>query len=124
MRKYRTIILIIVENFTLKRLSLKLQVQLENEKLSKKLEVLTKEYYTLQASLEKRVSELEALLSEKNNKLETYEKLEQELDEVVMQSAESKHILLQIDLFANTSCHSACISITDMYRIMPVLSYN
>ena len=68
-------------------------MQLENQKLAKKLEVLTKEYYALQASLEKRVSELETLLTEKNDKLTTYEKLELELDDVVMQSAESKALM-------------------------------
>ena len=82
---------------------------MENEKLSRKLEVLTKEYYTVQASLEKRVSELEAMLSEKNIKLETYEKLELELDEVVMQSAESKYrkkgIILTIQTIAGDFCH-------------------
>ncbi|XP_068123950.1 progesterone-induced-blocking factor 1 [Hyperolius riggenbachi] len=62
--------------------------QLECEKYQKKLEVLTKEFYALQASSEKRVSELQAQNSEHRTRLETYEKLEQELDEVIMQSAQ------------------------------------
>ncbi|KAK3597678.1 hypothetical protein CHS0354_040054 [Potamilus streckersoni] len=62
--------------------------ELEIEKLKKKLEVLTKEYYVLQANMEKKVIELESHLSEKTARLQTYEKLEQELDDVVMQAAE------------------------------------
>nr|AAI68485.1 Unknown (protein for MGC:172846) [Xenopus tropicalis] len=62
--------------------------QLECEKYQKKLEILTKEFYSLQASTEKRVTELQAQNSEHRARLETYEKLEQELDEVIMQSAE------------------------------------
>ena len=53
-------------------------------------QVLTKEYYTMQTSLEKRNSELESSLQELKSKLETYEKLELELDEVIMQAADSK----------------------------------
>ncbi|XP_059147396.1 progesterone-induced-blocking factor 1-like [Physella acuta] len=61
---------------------------LEIEKLQKKQEVLTKEYYALQTSFEKKVVELETAISEKKAKLEAYEKLEQDLDAVVMQAAE------------------------------------
>nr|XP_054770720.1 progesterone-induced-blocking factor 1-like [Lytechinus pictus] len=64
------------------------QAQVDCDKLQKKLEVLTKEYYTMQSSGERRATELEAQLSELKSKLETYEKLEKELDEVVMQAAE------------------------------------
>ena len=46
----------------------------------------------MQTSMEKKVSELESLLSERTIKLETYEKLEQELDDVVMQAADSKSL--------------------------------
>jgi progesterone-induced-blocking factor 1 len=42
----------------------------------------------MQTSSEKRISELETELSDRRCKLETYEKLEKELDEVVMQAAE------------------------------------
>lgn len=55
--------------------------------------VLTKEYYTLQTSLEKRNVELEASVSEKKAKLEAYEKLEQDLDAVVMQAAEGVYYM-------------------------------
>ncbi len=57
--------------------------------------MLTKEYYTLQGTLERRVGELEASMAEKNIKLETYEKLEQELDNVVIQAADGRlgHLL-------------------------------
>lgn len=64
------------------------ECQLEVEKLSKKAEVLTKEYYSQQTGLEKRIAELESALQEKEGRLKTYEKLEQELDDVVMQAAE------------------------------------
>ncbi|XP_060607865.1 progesterone-induced-blocking factor 1-like [Ruditapes philippinarum] len=64
------------------------ETQLEVEKLTKKAEVLTKEYYSQQTGLEKRIAELESALQEKDGRLKTYEKLEQELDDVVMQAAE------------------------------------
>lgn len=51
--------------------------------------MLTKEYYALQTAMEKRVVELEGQLSERNAKLETYERLEGELDDVILQAAES-----------------------------------
>jgi hypothetical protein len=50
------------------------------EQLRKKLELVTTEYYTLQSEKEKRVVELETLLDEKVEKLETYEALEKDLD--------------------------------------------
>ncbi len=46
----------------------------------------------MQTGLEKRISELETEIGEKKNKLETYERLEQELDDVVMQAAEGMEI--------------------------------
>uniref|UniRef100_A0A2K5LPQ8 Progesterone immunomodulatory binding factor 1 n=1 Tax=Cercocebus atys TaxID=9531 RepID=A0A2K5LPQ8_CERAT len=66
------------------------QCQLECEKYQKKLEVLTKEFYSLQASSEKRITELQAQNSEHQARLDIYEKLEKELDEIIMQTAESK----------------------------------
>lgn len=42
--------------------------------------------------MEKRVSELETVVNEKTVKLETYERLEQELDEVIMQAADGKYL--------------------------------
>ncbi|KAM8976481.1 progesterone-induced-blocking factor 1 [Pelodytes ibericus] len=65
--------------------------QLECEKYQKKLEVLTKEFYSLQTSTEKQIGELQAQNCEHRARLETYEKLEQELDEVIMQSAEMEN---------------------------------
>ncbi|XP_076467958.1 progesterone-induced-blocking factor 1-like [Babylonia areolata] len=62
--------------------------QMEVEKLHKKAEVLTKEYYALQTAMEKRVVEMETHLSEKTSKLDTYERLEKEMDDVIMQAAE------------------------------------
>ena len=44
--------------------------------------------YSLQSSSEKRIYELETKLADDSNKLRTYEKLENELDEVVMQAAD------------------------------------
>ncbi|XP_051051251.1 progesterone-induced-blocking factor 1 [Phodopus roborovskii] len=64
------------------------QCQLECEKYQKKLEVLTKEFYSLQTSSEKRITELEAQNSEHQTRLDIYEKLEKELDEIIMQTAE------------------------------------
>ncbi|KAH3849855.1 hypothetical protein DPMN_092259 [Dreissena polymorpha] len=64
------------------------ETQLEVEKLTKKAEVLTKEYYGQQTGLEKRISELESALQEREGRLQTYERMEKELDDVVMQAAE------------------------------------
>ncbi len=54
------------------------------------MQVLTKEFYGLQTSSEKRITELQAQNSEQQARLETYERLEKELDDVTMQAAESK----------------------------------
>uniref|UniRef100_A0A7N6AA95 Progesterone immunomodulatory binding factor 1 n=1 Tax=Anabas testudineus TaxID=64144 RepID=A0A7N6AA95_ANATE len=64
------------------------QCQVECEKQQKKLELLTQEFYRLQTSSEKRVTELQAQNAQKASQLETYEKLEQELDQITMQAAE------------------------------------
>uniref|UniRef100_A0A671TST6 Progesterone immunomodulatory binding factor 1 n=1 Tax=Sparus aurata TaxID=8175 RepID=A0A671TST6_SPAAU len=64
------------------------QCQLECEKQQKKLELLTQEFYRLQTSSEKRSAELQSQNAEQASRLETYEKLEQELDQVTMQAAE------------------------------------
>ncbi|CAH2223875.1 Hypothetical predicted protein [Pelobates cultripes] len=60
-------------------------------KYEMKTEVLTKDYYSLQASTEKHIGELQAKNFEHRARLETYEKLEQELDAVIMQSAEMEN---------------------------------
>uniref|UniRef100_A0A674BWH2 Progesterone immunomodulatory binding factor 1 n=1 Tax=Salmo trutta TaxID=8032 RepID=A0A674BWH2_SALTR len=64
------------------------QYQMETEKLQKKLEVMTKELYRLQTASEKQITELQAQNAEQQARLQTYEKLEQELDDVTMQAAE------------------------------------
>ncbi|KAM7385437.1 hypothetical protein PAMP_001520 [Pampus punctatissimus] len=64
------------------------QCHVECEKQQKKLELLTQEFYRLQTSSEKRAAELHAQNAEQASRLETYEKLEQELDRVTMQAAE------------------------------------
>lgn len=64
------------------------QCQMECEKYQKKLEVITKEFYSLQSSSEKRITELEAQNSDHQARLDIYEKLEKELDEIIMQTAE------------------------------------
>ncbi|KAF3708112.1 Progesterone-induced-blocking factor 1 [Channa argus] len=64
------------------------QCQVECEKQQKKLELLTQEFYRLQTSSEKRVAELQAQNAQQVSQLETYEKLEQELDHITMQAAE------------------------------------
>uniref|UniRef100_A0A672KSH8 Progesterone immunomodulatory binding factor 1 n=1 Tax=Sinocyclocheilus grahami TaxID=75366 RepID=A0A672KSH8_SINGR len=65
--------------------------QIECEKHQKKLEVLTKEFYGLQTSSQKRITELQAQNSEQQARLETYERLEKELDDVTMQAAEMEN---------------------------------
>ena len=67
---------------------------LENEKLTKKIEILQNEYYALQIQNDKSYMELENALNEKNTKLENYEKLEHEMDEVILQAAECMSISL------------------------------
>ncbi|XP_068597550.1 progesterone-induced-blocking factor 1 [Brachionichthys hirsutus] len=64
------------------------QCQMECDKQQKKLELLTQEFYRLQTSSEKQSVELRAQNAEQASRLETYEKLEQELDQVTMQAAE------------------------------------
>ncbi|XP_051558882.1 progesterone-induced-blocking factor 1-like [Myxocyprinus asiaticus] len=77
-----------VQDETARNLSL---CQIECEKHQKKLEVLTKEFYGLQTSSEKRITELQAQTSEQQARLETYERLEKELDDVTMQAAEMEN---------------------------------
>uniref|UniRef100_A0A673HZG3 Progesterone immunomodulatory binding factor 1 n=1 Tax=Sinocyclocheilus rhinocerous TaxID=307959 RepID=A0A673HZG3_9TELE len=77
-----------VQEETARNLSL---CQIECEKHQKKLEVLTKEFYGLQTSSEKRITELQAQNFEKQARLETYERLEKELDDVTMQAAEMEN---------------------------------
>ncbi|XP_035417117.1 progesterone-induced-blocking factor 1 [Cygnus atratus] len=75
----------LMQQETAKNLS---QCQIECEKYQRKLEVLTKEFYSLQSSSETRIIELQTQNSEFQARLDTYEKLEKELDEIIMQTAE------------------------------------
>ncbi|XP_065534195.1 progesterone-induced-blocking factor 1 isoform X1 [Lathamus discolor] len=75
----------LMQQETAKNLS---QCQMECEKYQRKLEVLTKEYYSLQSSSETRITELQTQNSELQARLDTYEKLEKELDEIILQTAE------------------------------------
>uniref|UniRef100_A0A8C3CRZ9 Progesterone immunomodulatory binding factor 1 n=1 Tax=Cairina moschata TaxID=8855 RepID=A0A8C3CRZ9_CAIMO len=75
----------LMQQETAKNLS---QCQIECEKYQRKLEVLTKEFYSLQSSSETRIIELQTQNSEFQARLYTYEKLEKELDEIIMQTAE------------------------------------
>ncbi|NXH42844.1 PIBF1 factor, partial [Dicaeum eximium] len=75
----------LMQQETAKNLS---QCQMECEKYQRKLEVLTKEFYSLQSSSETRIIELQTQNSEIQARLDTYEKLEKELDEIILQTAE------------------------------------
>ncbi|XP_057222447.1 progesterone-induced-blocking factor 1 isoform X1 [Malurus melanocephalus] len=75
----------LMQQETAKNLS---QCQMECEKYQRKLEVLTKEFYSLQSSSEARIIELQTQNSEFQARLDTYEKLEKELDEIILQTAE------------------------------------
>ncbi|XP_054019072.1 progesterone-induced-blocking factor 1 [Dryobates pubescens] len=75
----------LLQQETAKNLS---QCQMECEKYQRKLEVLTKEFYSLQSSSEMRITELQTQNSEFQARLDTYEKLEKELDEIILQTAE------------------------------------
>ncbi|XP_064911534.1 progesterone-induced-blocking factor 1 isoform X2 [Columba livia] len=78
----------LMQQETAKNLS---QCQMECEKYQRKLEVLTKEFYSLQSSSETRIIELQTQNSEIQARLDTYEKLEKELDEIILQTAEMEN---------------------------------
>eukprot|EP00042_Codosiga_hollandica_P029392 m.162494 g.162494 ORF g.162494 m.162494 type:complete len:720 (+) comp53062_c0_seq19:54-2213(+) len=78
--------------------------KLETDKTAAKLEVLTKEFYAQQNMSDKRIASLEAQLAESNDKVRNYELLERELDDVIMQAAQSNdddEILLRYGYGAN-----------------------
>lgn len=54
------------------------------------VEVLTQELWNTESSKEMQVKGLEAQVHDLSQRLQTYEKIEQELDDIVMQSAQSK----------------------------------
>lgn len=64
------------------------QCELDLEKMEVKYDVLLKEYYAMENMKEKTITELNSELATKNIRLDSYEKLEKELDEVVLQAAE------------------------------------
>jgi progesterone-induced-blocking factor 1 len=82
--------------------------QMESEKLQKKNEVcyflntfvfeissfqlIQKEYFNLQVQSDRRLMEIDTELNDKRTKLHVYEKVEQELDEVVMQAAQGNQM--------------------------------
>lgn len=58
-------------------------------------QLIQKEYFNLQVQSDRRLNEIDSELNEKRTKLQVYEKVEQELDEVVMQAAQgNKHTIL------------------------------
>jgi progesterone-induced-blocking factor 1 len=61
----------------------------ENEKLQKKIEIIQNEYYHMQVQNDKRMLELENDLNERKSRLESYEKVENEMDSIIRQVAES-----------------------------------
>lgn len=70
---------------------------LTNEKLQKKIDVMSKEYYTLKSDTDVKINSLELQQNEQQANLSSYEKLEKELDDVVTEAAESgdpDHVLL------------------------------
>uniref|UniRef100_T1IU59 Progesterone-induced-blocking factor 1 n=1 Tax=Strigamia maritima TaxID=126957 RepID=T1IU59_STRMM len=64
-------------------------LQIENEKLMKKVEIVTNELYEQQSTSQVRIAELELSLSDRSGRLAAYEKLENELDDIVIQAAEA-----------------------------------
>ena len=55
-------------------------------------QVLNKEFYTLQASTDKQINELQSTNTDAMKKLSVYEKLEQELDDVILQAAQCRYL--------------------------------
>jgi progesterone-induced-blocking factor 1 len=65
---------------------------IENEKLQKKCECIQNEFYAMQMQNDKRFMELENELNEKKSRLDSYEKVENEMDLVIKQVAESSKL--------------------------------
>ncbi len=78
---------------------------LENEKLNKKIEVIQNEYFGLKIQSEKISAEFENKLNEKANRLETYEKLEREMDEVILQAAECEWDYPKFSKYLSFTCN-------------------
>ena len=58
-------------------------------------QLIQKEYFNLQVQSDRRIMEVDTELNDKRTKLQVYEKVEQELDEVVMQAAQGKRKRIQ-----------------------------
>jgi len=56
-------------------------------------QLIQKEYFNLQVQSDRRLMEIDTELNDKRTKLQVYEKVEQELDEVVMQAAQGNELL-------------------------------
>ncbi len=56
--------------------------------MSSLFQLIQKEYFNLQVQSDRRLMEIDTELNDKRTKLQVYEKVEQELDEVVMQAAQ------------------------------------
>lgn len=56
--------------------------------ISFRSQLIQKEYFNLQVQSDRRLMEIDTELNDKRTKLQVYEKVEQELDEVVMQAAQ------------------------------------
>lgn len=82
------------------------KIIIENTKLHKKAELIQNEFYALKMHNDKRFLELENELSEKKARLENYEKVENEMDLIIKQVAESSNLTIsnflstkQLDLY-------------------------
>ena len=59
--------------------------------IESKIKIIQNEYYHVQAQNDKRVLEIENELNEKKSRLESYEKVENEMDLIIRQVAESSN---------------------------------
>lgn len=62
-------------------------------------QLIQKEYFNLQVQSDRRLMEIDTELNEKRTKLQVYEKVEQELDEVVMQAAQGNKYTIQCKFY-------------------------
>lgn len=59
--------------------------------IESKIKIIQNEYYHVQVQNDKRVLEIENELNEKKSRLESYEKVENEMDLIIRQVAESSN---------------------------------
>lgn len=57
---------------------------------------MNKEFYALQASTDKKINELQISNTDALKKLSIYEKLEQELDDVILQAAQCEFLYVTV----------------------------